>query len=87
MPRYHFLLEDKLDLSLLTRKIHVMRTLGVPYTDEEEHGAVGLAEAQAQSISQNLERDGVEGMADKDAVALIAYLQRMGTDIKKGASQ
>ncbi len=87
MPRFHFLLEDKLDLSTLTRKIHVMRTLGVPYTDDEEHNALGLAEAQAQSISQNLEQDGVMGMADKDVIALIAYLQRMGTDIKKGVSQ
>ena len=82
MPRFHFLLEDKLDLSTLTRKIHVMRTLGVPYTDDEEHNALGLAEAQAQSISQNLEQDGVMGMADKDVIALIAYLQSLGRALK-----
>ncbi len=87
MPRYHFLLEDKLDLSLLTRKIHVMRMLGVPYTDDEEHNAMSMAEAQALAISKELQRDGVEGMENKDVIALIAYLQRMGTDIKKGVSQ
>ena len=83
MPRYHFLLTDRLDLTILPRKIHVMRKLGVPYTDDEENHAVDLAEAQAKAISADLEVEGLRGMDKKEIVALIAYLQRLGTDVKK----
>ncbi len=82
MPSFHFLLGERLDLSLLPRKIKVMRELGVPYSDSVEHNAIALAEAQAQGIADDLQPEGFKNMADKEVVALIAYLQRLGTDIK-----
>jgi cytochrome c oxidase cbb3-type subunit I/II len=84
MPSYAFMLEDELDLTTLPRKIKVQRMLGAPYTEEEERNAVELAREQAAEIAAELERDGVPGLADREIVALIAYLQRLGTDIKKG---
>jgi cytochrome c oxidase cbb3-type subunit I/II len=87
MPSYAAMLRDELDLSHTQRKIRVLRLLGTPYTDEEEANAVELARAQASEIGAELERDGASGMADREVVALIAYLQRLGTDIKKGSAQ
>jgi cytochrome c oxidase cbb3-type subunit I/II len=78
------LLEDELDLSTLNRKIKVQRMLGTPYSEDEEANAVEIARAQAAVISAELERDGVTGMEDREIIAMIAYLQRLGTDIKKG---
>ena len=84
MPSYAFMLEDELDLSSLPRKIKVQRMMGAPYSDEEEANAVELAREQAAEIAAELERDGVPGLADREIVAIIAYLQRIGTDIQKG---
>ncbi|MDB5104903.1 MAG: cytochrome c oxidase, cbb3-type, subunit [Fibrobacteres bacterium] len=82
MPSYRFLLDEKLDLSLLKEKMKVMRKLGVPYTDAEAKDCVTLARAQAKGIGDDLAKEGIAGMENMEVVALIAYLQRLGTDIK-----
>jgi cytochrome c oxidase cbb3-type subunit I/II len=82
MPSYRFLLDDKLDLGLLKDKMKVMRKLGVPYSDEEMKECVSLAKAQAGTIAADLAKEGAQGLEDKEVVALIAYLQRLGMDIK-----
>ncbi|MEO7427609.1 MAG: cytochrome-c oxidase, cbb3-type subunit I [Fibrobacteria bacterium] len=82
MPAYRFLLERKLDLSLTPTKIKVMRQLGVPYPKEMEKECTAVALAQAKAVGDDLAKEGVSGMEDKEVVALIAYLQRLGTDIK-----
>jgi cytochrome c oxidase cbb3-type subunit I/II len=38
---------------------------------------------QAKLISDNLGKDNIKVSSDKEIIALIAYLQRLGTDIKK----
>jgi cytochrome c oxidase cbb3-type subunit I/II len=86
MPSYAFLLRDPLDLGLLPRKVRVMHMLGAPYSADERARAVEIARAQAAEIAADLERDGVPGMADREIIALIAYMQRLGTDIKKGGT-
>jgi cytochrome c oxidase cbb3-type subunit I/II len=82
MPPYRFLLEDDLDLRLATAKVKAMRRLGVPYTETEQKEAESLARAQAAAIGADLAKDGAPGMEGKEIVALIAYLQRLGRDIK-----
>ena len=37
---------------------------------------------QAEAISLDLQKNGVPAEPDKEIIALIAYLQRLGTDIK-----
>ena len=85
MPTYSWLLDDDLDLSTLKSKIKAMQTLGVPYPA----GYADIAEAdlnkQAEIIAANLKKDGIETSPKKEIIAMIAYLQRMGTDIKKTA--
>lgn len=84
MPAYPHLLEDQLDLSDLPSKISVLRKLGTPYTKDFEKYAIGNAREQAQKIAKSLAEQGVkdQNIQDKEIVAIIAYLQRLGTDIK-----
>jgi cytochrome c oxidase cbb3-type subunit I/II len=62
--------------------INAMRTLGVPYAEGYENQANNDVDAQAEKIVKNLKEAGIETTKDKEIVAMIAYLQRMGTDIK-----
>ncbi|HEX9251843.1 MAG TPA: cytochrome-c oxidase, cbb3-type subunit I [Ignavibacteriaceae bacterium] len=82
MPPYPWLLENTLDISLTSKKINVMRTLGVPYPDGYENQANDDLMKQAEAISLDLQKNGVPAEPDKEIIALIAYLQRLGTDIK-----
>ena len=63
-----------------------MRVLGVPYSDAEERDAAKLARAQAERIAteaaETVKDDKLKALADKEITALVAYLQRLGTDIK-----
>jgi cytochrome c oxidase cbb3-type subunit I/II len=82
MPSYPWLLEQKLSTDLTPNKINAMRTLGVPYADGYENKAVADLQLQAETIADNLLESGIVVDSDKEIVALIAYLQRLGTDIK-----
>jgi len=81
MPMYKWLVEQKIDYTLLSKKMAVMKTLGVPYTDEEINNGVAAAQAQAKVITDDLVAQGVPAQVeDKELIALIAYLQRIGKD-------
>ncbi len=84
MPPYPWLIEDDLDNSLLPVKISVLRTLGTPYPEAYEEESIADAQEQAEEIAASLRKDGIEGenLENKEITALIAYLQRLGTDIK-----
>ncbi|MCD6068995.1 MAG: cytochrome c oxidase subunit CcoN [Bacteroidetes bacterium] len=82
MPSYPWLLDDQVDVSSTVAKIKAMKRLGVPYPDGYERIAAAEMEKQAKGIAENLKKDGIKTLADREIVALIAYLQRMGTDIK-----
>lgn len=82
MPPYPWLVEQKLDMSTTSKKISVMRTLGVPYEEGYEEFANEDLMEQADKIAQDLAENGVAVESDKEIIALIAYLQRLGTDIK-----
>jgi cytochrome c oxidase cbb3-type subunit I/II len=82
MPAYPWMIEQTYDKDKTPAMISAMRTLGVPYAEGYEHQANADLEAQANQITDNLKKAGIEVKADKEIVALIAYLQRLGTDIK-----
>jgi cytochrome c oxidase cbb3-type subunit I/II len=85
MPPYPWLFEKDHDKELVPAKIRAMQTLGVPYPEGYDEQALVDLERQAAGIVANLAESGIEVDKDKRIVALIAYLQRMGTDIKKPA--
>ena len=98
MPAYQWLVRNELDKSDTEAKMRVMVKLGVPYTDEDIANAQDNMLDQGTQIEQNLytdpdfatnyEADKQSGgedfveMRNREIVALIAYLQRLGTDIK-----
>ena len=82
MPRYSWLLSQKLDTTSLPSRISALRKVGVPYPDGFETKAIADAQAQAKKITENLKQGMVKADPDKEIIALIAYLQRLGTDIK-----
>jgi cytochrome c oxidase cbb3-type subunit I/II len=82
MPAYPWLFEQTIDKVETAAKISALRKIGVPYEQGYEEIAVADLEEQAQQIASSLNSDGIEVSADAEIVALIAYLQRLGTDIK-----
>ena len=82
MPSYPWLIDNDLDTSSTSGKIRAMQTLGVPYPDGFDAKANQALMHQADSIAGNLKKDGIATVSNKEIVALIAYLQRIGTDIK-----
>lgn len=83
MPAYAFMLTQELDTSSTPAKINAMRTLGVPYDEGFELLANGHLLEQANGIVNNLKTDSIRISPTKEVIALIAYMQRMGTDITK----
>lgn len=98
MPAYQWLILNEHDRSAVQDKMEAMVTLGVPYSEEEIANAAKSMEDQAAAIVERLKEDpdlkrsfeanesaiGADyvPMKDREIVALIAYLQRLGTDIK-----
>ncbi len=82
MPRYSWLKEQTLDISTTESKIKAMKTLGVPYETDYEKIANNDLMKQAEEIAKDLQKQGVDVTNDKEIIALIGYLQRLGTDIK-----
>ena len=85
MPSYPWLFENKTDFKVLSRKLEVMKQLGVPYTDAQVKSAEADAMAEAQAIAEGLTEQGAPPKtADKEIIPLIAYLQKLGADFRKG---
>lgn len=101
MPSYKWLIQNELDKGNTETKMEAMKTLGVPYTEEDIANAQAWMLEQGTQIEKNLYADpdfaktyeadkkyaaenGTEfiAMRNREVVALIAYLQRLGTDIK-----
>lgn len=90
MPRYQWLIKNTIDNSTIQDKMRTMVTLGVPYTDQEITDAMQSIDAQSSKIEAKLltnpdikkafGSDTAAPLKDREIVALIAYLQRLGTD-------
>jgi cytochrome c oxidase cbb3-type subunit I/II len=94
MPRYPWLVKNDLDISNTTGKVNAMVKLGVPYSQFDLDKAVYLLQSQAKEVENNLRQDpefvknyGTANIQDKEIVALIAYLQRLGTDINAESAE
>lgn len=86
MPAYPWLM-DKLDVSQTVNKISAMRTIGVPYPEGYESQALDDLNKQAEEIYQAIITQDPEiknARPDMELIALIAYLERLGSDIHKG---
>ncbi len=89
MPPYPWLYSQSLNTSSTQKKISAMRTLGVPYEKGYENVALSDLKAQASNLAAELKKEGFDlnpddgiKLEDSEIVALIAYLQKLGRDIK-----
>ena len=83
MPVYPWLLTKTIDVEgTIPAKINAMRKLGVPYPEGYDEASIDDYYVQADSISDDLADNGIAAESNTEIVALIAYLQRLGTDIK-----
>jgi len=82
MPSYPWLITDEVDVSNTRKKMEVLRQLGTPYTQEEiDNWRVSFVQ-QGDKIAFGLKAAQVQDVdGRREIVALIAYLQRLGTDI------
>ena len=85
MPPYTHMYGNDLDVASTPKKISVMRSLGVPYAEGYEELAIADLQTQAQEIVTGLKDNGIDADPNKEIIALIAYLQRLGTDIGRDA--
>ena len=89
MPRYPHLLDRPIEFADATASVKALRAVGVPYSEAEVAGAAEAARAQAARVEEQLiaenggKAEGMKGMSGRRVVALIAYLQRLGTDLNK----
>lgn len=83
MPPYPWLFTKDIDLETTAKKIRVMQTLGVPYPEGFDQKANDDLMKQAREITAGLAESGIEIEPQKQIIALIAYMQRLGTDIMK----
>lgn len=83
MPPYPWMFETDLNVDNTNGKIAAMRTLGVPYPEGYEDGqAMADLDAQRQEIADGLAAESYTISKEKEIIALIAYLQRLGRDIE-----
>lgn len=84
MPPYPWLFTQDINTEYTAAKIKVLKTLNTPYDKNYEKQAVLDLETQAMEVADQLKEEGIkqDELEKKEIVALIAYLQRLGTDIK-----
>lgn len=82
MPPYPWLYSRRYDPADIQASLRALRRVGVPYGDTAITGAPAAMQRQAEAIVARLGTSGITTTPDREIVALIAYLQRLGTDGK-----
>ena len=87
MPNYPWLTSTMVNVDGIKGKMSAMRSIGVPYTEEEIAGGKEAYVSQANSIVEKLAKDNVTLDAGSELTSLIAYMQRLGTDGTKALQE
>jgi cytochrome c oxidase cbb3-type subunit I/II len=80
MPMYAWLLERSIDPADVQASVSALRKVGVSYSDADVSGVAASLAQQGQAIVARLATAGIQTAPDREIVALIAYLQRLGQD-------
>lgn len=80
MPPYPWLYDRRYDPADIQASLLALRRVGVPYGEADITAAPAAMQQQAEAIVARLGQSGITTTADREIVALIAYLQRLGTD-------
>jgi len=80
MPPYAWLHRDGVDVDDVTASVRALQRAGTPYSDAELSGVGASMEEQGRAIVGRLASTGIEAEWDREIIAMIAYLQRLGVD-------
>jgi cytochrome c oxidase cbb3-type subunit I/II len=80
MPSYAWLLDRTVGAADVQASVNALRKVGVAYSDADISGVAASIAQQGQGIVAGLAAAGIRSAADREIVALIAYLQRLGVD-------
>lgn len=80
MPPYSWLLDDTIDPDDITASVRALSKLGHPYESTDPEWVRSSLQSQGEGIVESLALTGIETSWDREIVALIAYLQRLGID-------
>ncbi|MBI1246271.1 cytochrome-c oxidase, cbb3-type subunit I [bacterium] len=84
MPAYPHFEQEDLNFNTIPERVKAASYLGAPYSVEVLDNSIEVAKVQAKKIAEEIEKDnGPKGLESKKVVALIAYIQRLGTDLSK----
>jgi len=87
MPPYPHLAEQRVDFDKSADKLRAMRNVGVPYSPEQIGSARQDVQADGERMAAALKTEGgIDAAPDSEIVALIGYLQRLGTHAQAQAS-
>lgn len=82
MPSYIHLLTEDMNYDAIAPHVQAAAYLGAEYTDDDLNDTAAVAMRQAERIAAEIVEQGGPAMTyEKQAVALIAYLQRVGIDL------
>ena len=88
MPSYPHLLDNDTPWDVIQSRVDAMAMLNVPYGADALDHAAALAHQQADQVAKALVTNGgPKGMENKEVIALIAYMQRLGRDIQLAQDQ
>jgi cytochrome c oxidase cbb3-type subunit I/II len=84
MPAYPRMERSAIDFDGIQSRVDAMAMLGVPYGPAVKDGqAAVMARAQAKEIAEAVvAQGGPAGLEEKEVIAIVAYLQRLGRDVK-----
>jgi cytochrome c oxidase cbb3-type subunit I/II len=80
MPAYPWLLQRRIDPKDVHRSVVAMQRLGVPYHGVTPEAVVASLQAQGSAVTRSLGSMNIIAEPDREIIALIAYLQRLGQD-------
>jgi cytochrome c oxidase cbb3-type subunit I/II len=81
MPNYAWFAKKEIDTDIIPAKIRAMQTLSVPYPEDYDKIAVDDLMKQAQLIVDDLKASNIEIEPNKQMIAMIAYMHKLGKDI------
>lgn len=80
MPTYGWLYSQSYDVADIQASMTALATLGTPYSPDDIQNAGTSIKTQADGIVGRLAQAKVTAEGDKEIIALISYLQRLGVD-------
>lgn len=82
MPTYGWLYRRSVNVDGVAANMRALARAGTPYSDAAISSAADDFHSQADEIVRELAKIGIDEEPDRESIGMIAYLQRLGTDVE-----